>query len=301
MKGTIKRLLPVGIALVLALPALGGGPGYAQGTSRTFTETGKTVKGRFLEYWNANGGLAQQGLPISEEMQEKSDTDGKTYMVQYFERAVFESHPDNPKPNDVLLSLLGNFLYQQKYPNGAPNQKVSTTNARKFAETGKTVGGKFRAYWEKNGGLPQQGYPISEEFQEKSDLDGKTYTVQYFERAVFELHTENAPPYDVLLSQLGTFRYRAKYGAATTTGPKEVNVNIVNFKFDPGTLTVDVGTKVTWTQLDETIHDSTSKTKVWSSPILNKGDKYSYTFTKAGTYEYWCSIHPEMLGRVVVK
>ncbi|HEX8221869.1 MAG TPA: cupredoxin family copper-binding protein [Chloroflexia bacterium] len=301
MKGTIKRLLPVGMALVLALPAFGSGPGYAQGTSRTFTETGKTVKGRFLEYWNANGGLAQQGLPISEEMQEKSDTDGKTYMVQYFERAVFESHPDNPKPNDVLLSLLGNFLYQQKYPNGAPNQKVSTTNARKFAETGKTVGGKFRAYWEKNGGLPQQGYPISEEFQEKSDLDGKTYTVQYFERAVFELHTENAPPYDVLLSQLGTFRYRAKYGAATTTGPKEVNVNIVNFKFDPGTLTVDVGTKVTWTQLDETIHDSTSKTKVWSSPILNKGDKYSYTFTKAGTYEYWCSIHPEMLGRVVVK
>jgi plastocyanin len=301
MKGTIKRLLPVGMALVLALPAFGSGPGYAQGTSRTFTETGKTVKGRFLEYWNANGGLAQQGLPISEEMQEKSDTDGKTYMVQYFERAVFESHPDNPKPNDVLLSLLGNFLYQQKYPNGAPNQKVSTTNARKFAETGKTVGGKFRAYWEKNGGLPQQGYPISEEFQEKSDLDGKTYTVQYFERAVFEYHPEQKPPFNVLLSQLGTFRYRAKYGAATTTGPKEVNVNIVNFKFDPGTLTVDVGTKVTWTQLDETIHDSTSKTKVWSSPILNKGDKYSYTFTKAGTYEYWCSIHPEMLGRVVVK
>jgi plastocyanin len=301
MKGTIKRLLPVGLALVLAVAALGSGQGYAQGTSRTFTETGKTVKGRFLEYWNANGGLAQQGLPISEEMQEKSDTDGKTYTVQYFERAVFELHPGNPKPNDVLLSLLGNFLYQQKYPNGAPNQKANTTNARKFTETGKTVGGKFRAYWEKNGGLAQQGYPISEEFQEKSDLDGKTYTVQYFERAVFEMHTENAPPYDVLLSQLGTFRYRAKYGAVTTAGPKEVNVNIANFKFDPGTLTVEVGTKVTWTQLDETIHDSTSKTKVWSSPILNKGDKYSYTFTKAGTYEYWCSIHPEMLGRVIVK
>jgi plastocyanin len=301
MKGTIMRLLSVGVAVVLALPALGSGPGYAQGSSRTFAETGKTVKGRFLEYWNQNGGLAQQGLPISEEMQEKSDTDGKTYTVQYFERAVFESHPGNPKPNDVLLSLLGNFLYQQKYPNGAPNQRVNTTNARKFEATGKTVGGKFRAYWEKNGGLAQQGYPISEEFQEKSELDGRTYTVQYFERAVFEMHPENAAPYDVLLSQLGTFRYRAKYGAAGSTGPKEVNVNIVGFKFDPGTVTVDVGTKVTWTQLDETIHDSTSKTKVWSSPILNKGEKYSYTFTKAGTYEYWCSIHPEMLGKVVVK
>ncbi|HEX8228908.1 MAG TPA: cupredoxin family copper-binding protein [Chloroflexia bacterium] len=301
MKDTIKRLLSVGLVVVLALPAFGGAPGYAQGNSRTFAETGKTVKGRFLEYWNQNGGLAQQGLPISEEMQEVSETDGKTYTVQYFERAVFESHPANPKPNDVLLSLLGNFLYQQKYPDGAPNQKVNTNNARKFEATDKTVGGKFRAYWEKNGGLAQQGYPISEEFQERSPLDGKTYTVQYFERAVFELHTENAPPFDVLLSQLGTFRYQARYGAAGTTGPKEVNVNIVNFKFDPDPLTIDVGTKVTWTQLDNTIHDATSKTKVWVSPIMNKGEKYSYTFTKAGTYDYWCTVHPEMLGKVIVK
>ncbi len=301
MKDTIKRLLSAGLVVVLALPALGTGHGYAQGNSRTFAETGKTVKGRFLEYWNQNGGLPQQGLPISEEMQEKSDTDGKTYTVQYFERAVFELHGENKPPNDVLLSLLGNFLYQQKYPNGAPGQKASTDKPRKFEATGKTVGGKFLAYWEKNGGLAQQGYPISEEFQEVSPLDGKTYLVQYFERAVFESHPEQKPPYDVLLSQLGTFRYRARYGAAGNTSPKEVNVSIVNFKFDPGTITVDVGTRVTWTQLDETIHDSTSKTKVWSSPILNKGEKYSYTFTKTGTYEYWCSIHPEMLGKVVVK
>jgi plastocyanin len=302
MKGNKKRLLLVAVAVVLALPAFGTGSGYAQGTSRTFTETGKTVKGRFLAYWNEHGALAQQGYPISEEMQEKSDTNGKTYTVQYFERAVFELHTENKAPNDVLLSLLGNFLYQQKYPNGAPGQKASTDNARKFEATGKTVGGKFLAYWEKNGGLAQQGYPISEEFQERSDLDGKTYRVQYFERAVFELHPENKAPFDVLLSQLGTFRYRAKYGAAGPTAPAEVNVNIVDFAFDPSTITVAVGTKVTWTQTADTIHDTTSKTNVWSSPILEKkGDKYSYTFTKAGTYDYWCSIHPEMLGKVIVK
>ncbi len=184
----------------------------AQEPSRTFAETGKTVKGKFLSYWEKNGGLAQQGYPISEELQEKSDTDGKTYMVQYFERAVFEAHPENTAPNDVLLSLLGNFLYKEKYPNGEPNQKVSTDNAVRFSQTGKSLGGKFRVYWEKNGGLAQQGYPISDEFQEKSDLDGKTYRVQYFERAVFEYHPENAPPYDVLLSQLGTFQHKQKYG-----------------------------------------------------------------------------------------
>ncbi|MFL5733960.1 MAG: hypothetical protein ACJ78Q_12275, partial [Chloroflexia bacterium] len=83
-----------------------------------------------------------------------------------------------------------------------------------FKETGKRVGGPFLAYWKSHGGLAQQGYPISEEFQERSDLDGKTYLVQYFERAVFEYHPEKTPPYDVLLSQLGTFRYGSKYAGA---------------------------------------------------------------------------------------
>ena len=80
-----------------------------------------------------------------------------------------------------------------------------------FPETGKRLGGRFLQYWRQNGGLMQQGYPISDEFFEVSDLDGKPYTVQYFERAVFELHPENRPPYDVLLSQLGTFRFAAQY------------------------------------------------------------------------------------------
>lgn len=175
---------------------------------QTFQETGKTVRGKFLDYWKNHGGLPQQGFPISEEMQEKSDTDGKIYTVQYFERATFESHPENPAPNDILLSLLGNFLYKQKYPSGAPAQQPNTSaGSVLFKETGKRVGGRFLEYWNQNGGLAQQGFPISDEFTEKSELDGKTYRVQYFERAVFEMHPENKAPYDVLLSQLGKFRY----------------------------------------------------------------------------------------------
>jgi plastocyanin len=182
--------------------------------ARLFAETGKTVRGVFLEYWQARGGVAQQGYPLSEEIQEKSDTDGKFYTVQYYERAVFEMHPENQAPYDVLLSLLGNFQYKQKYPKGAPGQQANNSaGSVLFKETGKRVGGKFLEYWNKNGGVAQQGFPISEEFNEKSDLDGKTYRVQYFERAVFELHPENKPPYDVLLSQLGKFRYQAKHGA----------------------------------------------------------------------------------------
>jgi hypothetical protein len=208
-------------ALPLSIPAAN-----AQPASRLFPETGKTVRGLFLDYWNRHGGLAQQGYPISEETQEKSDTDGKIYTVQYFERAVFEYHPENASTSEgsiqsnVLLSLLGVFRYNQKYPAGAPGQQPNNSaGSILFPETGKRIGRSFLAYWQKNGGLAQQGYPISDEFTEKSDLqdegrEGKSYRVQYFERAVFEAHPENRPLYDVLLSQLGTFRYRAKYSQA---------------------------------------------------------------------------------------
>ncbi|HVF98272.1 MAG TPA: hypothetical protein VND68_00405, partial [Chloroflexia bacterium] len=95
MSKNAKRLSSILASLMLVLMALpvGGTNTYAQAGSQTFPETGKTVKGRFLEYWQQNGGLPQQGFPITDELQEKSDTDGKTYQTQYFERAVFELHP----------------------------------------------------------------------------------------------------------------------------------------------------------------------------------------------------------------
>src|SRR3954468_14935942 len=107
-------------SVVLAVGPLTAG---AQPKARTFPETGKVVAGRFLDYWTNNGGLAQQGYPISDVFPEVSDLNGKTYTVQYFERAVFELHPENQAPYDVLLSQLGTFRYKEKYANGAPNQK----------------------------------------------------------------------------------------------------------------------------------------------------------------------------------
>jgi hypothetical protein len=71
-----------------------------------------------------------------------------------------------------------------------------------FPETGHTLGGGFRTYWEQNGGLPIFGFPISEEFTEIGS-DGKPVTVQYFERHRFEWRPENTPPYHVLLSRMG--------------------------------------------------------------------------------------------------
>ncbi|MEO6457718.1 MAG: hypothetical protein ABIO92_05535, partial [Chloroflexia bacterium] len=120
--------------------------------------------------------------------------------------------PEKQPPYDVLLSLLGSLRYQQKYPTGAAMQEVNTLpGSILFPQTGKRLGGVFLEYWRANGGLAQQGYPISNEFEEKSEIDGKTYIVQYFERAVFESHPENNLPYRVLLSHLGALRLKAKY------------------------------------------------------------------------------------------
>ncbi|MEO5953717.1 MAG: hypothetical protein ABIQ44_14740 [Chloroflexia bacterium] len=204
-------------AILLALVgsfSLSGATGVqAQNNCQTFKETGKTVCGKFLTYWNGHGGLRQQGYPISGEFQEVSDADGKSYTVQYFERAVFELHPEKAAPYDVLLSLLGKTALQQKYPSGPPAPPTASNPqaGQLFPETGQYVSGEFLDYWKANGGLAQQGYPISGRFSEKSDLDGKLYTVQYFERAVFELHPENDSANIVLLTQLGTLQFKKKY------------------------------------------------------------------------------------------
>jgi hypothetical protein len=74
--------------------------------ARFFGETGHNLRGGFLQYWSANGGLAQFGYPITEEITETLE-DGKTYTVQYFERARFEHHPQNSPPYDILLGQFG--------------------------------------------------------------------------------------------------------------------------------------------------------------------------------------------------
>ncbi len=213
-KRFMSRFFAFLLVVGLALPITSITPTRAQGVSRTFPETGKTVTDKFLTYWDGHGGLAQEGFPISDAIVERSNTNGNIYIVQYFERAVFEYHPEEKPPYDTLLQLLGTFLYGRKYSQGAPGQQANTSaGSALFKETGKRLGGIFQQYWNTHGGLAQQGFPISDEFDEKNDLDGNIYRVQYFERAVFEYHPEQKDPkYQVLLSQLGTFRSQARYG-----------------------------------------------------------------------------------------
>jgi len=78
-------------------------------------------------------------------------------------------------------------------------------------------------------------------------------------------------------------------------------VKIDNFSFGPQTLTVPVGATVTWTNRDDIPHTVVSTDGVFKSKVRDTDEQFSYTFAKAGTYPYYCSVHPKMTGTVVVK
>jgi hypothetical protein len=150
-----------------------------------FSETGHHLSNRagFLDYWRANGGLLLFGYPLTEEISENGR------VVQYFERARFEYHPEaGGTPQLVQLGLVGRevLAYSGRTINPAP----PADGARYFPETQHNLYGTFRRYWEKRGGLDRFGFPISEEFDELA-ADGQMRRVQYFERARFEYHPED--------------------------------------------------------------------------------------------------------------
>ena len=80
-----------------------------------------------------------------------------------------------------------------------------------------------------------------------------------------------------------------------------IEVRIDNFSFGPTEVTVMAGTTVTWTNHDDIPHTVVSTDKVFKSKVLDTDEKFSFTFTAPGTYPYFCSIHPKMTGKVVVR
>jgi plastocyanin len=98
------------------------------------------------------------------------------------------------------------------------------------------------------------------------------------------------------------------FGAAGTKARGEAapnsptaDVKIDNFSFGPQTLTVAVGTTVTWTNRDDIPHTIVSTDGVFKSKVRDTDEKFSYTFTKAGEYNYFCSVHPKMVGKIVAQ
>jgi hypothetical protein len=166
-------------------------------SQRCFPETGYCISGPIRSYWERNGGLAVFGYPIS--AQQTETVEGRTIPVQWFERDRLEIQRDGT----ITAGRLGaRFLEVNGRtwtygPNRAPQNDCVT-----FHATGHSLCGAFRGYWERNGGLERFGYPITPVIEEI--LEGRTYSVQYFERRRMEYHPENVgTPFAVLLGLLG--------------------------------------------------------------------------------------------------
>src|SRR5215213_625566 len=199
-------LLILSMSAILSVLATTQGATAAE--SQFFPQTGHTVSGPFLAYWQAHGGLAIFGYPIGEAQTERDTFRSRNALIQWFERARFELHPQRAgTPYEVELSLLGSQVTYDRLSEPAfqpfaafPN----TTQATFFPPTGHGVSAGFKQFWETHGGLPVFGYPLSEEFSEQNPSDGQRYSVQYFERARFEYHPANLPTYQVELGLLGS-------------------------------------------------------------------------------------------------
>ncbi len=200
------------LALLLALP--GVGVAAAQTGEYCFNETGYCISGRIREFWERNGGLAVFGYPIGPQHEEMIE--GQAFQVQWFERNRLELHPENEPPFDVLLGRLGVDMLEQEGVDwkSLPRDDEAEEGCLFFEQTGQNVCGEILAAWQENGlainnipgatfeeSLALFGLPISPAQME--EIEGEAYTVQWFERARFELHPEEEPPYNVLLGLLG--------------------------------------------------------------------------------------------------
>lgn len=184
--------LMVGIMLLALVPL----SLHAQSrTEQYFPETGHTVRGEFLDFFNTHGGLRIFGFPITEEF----PLNGRT--VQYFQRARMELYPENPAGQRVQLGLLGEELGKRtpEKPASGPN----TYFQRYFPETGHTVIYAFLSFFDNNNGAEMFGYPISEYGPE----NGKGRIVQYFQRARMEWYPELVPEQRVQLADLGSIHF----------------------------------------------------------------------------------------------
>ncbi len=90
-------------------------------------------------------------------------------------------------------------------------------------------------------------------------------------------------------------------GGVSTASSAVPQIAIQGFKFTPATVTVPAGTTVTWVNRDEDVHTVVSTTQAFRSGGLETDEAYSYKFTKPGVYQYFCTLHPLMTGKVIVK
>ncbi len=187
-----KRHPNLTILLTLALLLTAPASSHAADTGGASADgSNYQLSGPFLDYWVNNGGLDRFGYPLTDVQHDPAlDLD-----VQYVERGRLELHHTDAG-DVVMLGRVGAELIAVEHCSFPP---AVTDEGSYFAETGYRVPPVFFAYWQNRGGLASYGYPLSPAYTNSSGM-----LVQWFERAEFELHPENAgTPYNVELTALG--------------------------------------------------------------------------------------------------
>jgi hypothetical protein len=211
-------------------------------------------------FWERNGGLPVFGFPTTDQHEEL--VEGKPFQVQWFERNRLELHPENPPPYDVLLGRLGVDRLQQQARDWFTFPKADPSAPHYFAQTGHAIAPQFWGYWSSHGlefdrhrgtsfaeSQALFGMPLSEPAME-TNSSGATVLTQWFERTRFELHPENAPPYDVLLGLLGN---EVAGGTPPAPVPQPQPIDNQYFPLKPGTTFIYEGTSEGHNERDEVI------------------------------------------------
>ncbi len=216
-----RTLLLLVVLFAMVFPAI---PAEAAPTAQTaqpggfayFPETGHNVGLQIKRFFDANGGVATFGFPLTELI---VGADG--VQVQYFERARFEYRPSAPPEARVAITRAGSLLSEGRSDPAFQWLAASPDPARDFfPESGHTLGGAFRWYWQTRGGLAAFGYPVSEELKEWDQAAGVERLVQYFERARLEYRPELAgSPDEVGLSPVGRWLLERDPVALAATAP----------------------------------------------------------------------------------
>lgn len=164
-------------------------------SGRRFAATGHSLSGVFHTFWEARGGLARFGYPLTEELIEPEPGGGRPRTVQYFERARFEHFPElSGTPYEVQLTRLGEQALQREGVDwrALPYESEELPGCQRFPETGRRLCPPFLGAWEQAGGLDLVGLPLTEAFPTADAAAGRSLTVQYFERARIEYHPDRA-------------------------------------------------------------------------------------------------------------
>ncbi|MCA0355162.1 MAG: hypothetical protein LCH85_24475 [Chloroflexi bacterium] len=198
-----------------------------------FEQTGFCIEGRFLQYWQQNGGLQVFGYPLGIAQDVYNQDSQQSFLTQQFERARFELHPEFAAPYDVLLGRLGDDLLRYRNIDSPmlPRETGSKASCLWFETTGHNVcnqanGLGFMSYWQNHGlndpkldsfgsSLQLFGYPLTEPTME-TNANGDTVLTQQFERARFEWHPNQPDQFKVLLGLVGKETTALRYGESSS-------------------------------------------------------------------------------------